>query len=515
MDVPNIFQVSMLSHFLNNPTTFFPEYYLHIFIVLYALYKLCPYYIFDMINDNIKEFIENNTNVSSIVIPYHLKIYSSPYSNTKAVKKTLYSDKFLAINHYIKKKHMHKISSLLEIINFENTRCSYENVSDYILIPKDKQKIYIDDKFGIFIEIIFDSFLEENENKDEKNISKSLTKKYIYKVSRIGKNSVQIINDFITRIEEEYKNDTSTSIQTVYEYKKTYNDDDDKTSIVFNESPFYTNKSFDNIFFENKCQLIEYLKPFIKSDIKDNDIYLKYEKFGVPFKGTFMLHGPPGCGKSSLIKAVVKYTKRHCLIVSWSKLKTCNDFTSLFRPIKINNKILTQEELVIVFEDFDANNSEILKIRDNLKTDKNDVSNVKNIISNENKEEIKKICEESFMTNVLKSKNDDDLSLEYILNVLDGVIELHNSLVFFTTNDLDAIDPALKRTGRIDKIIKMDYINKPLLEEILSYYFNNKCIKKYNKKINDMVNSNICYADIIQSIMDSKNIDDFFSFFNF
>ena len=61
----------------------------------------------------------------------------------------------------------------------------------------------------------------------------------------------------------------------------------------------------------------------------------------------------------------------------------------------------------------------------------------------------------------------------------------------------------------------MDYINKPLLEEILSYYFNNKCIKKYNKKINDMVNSNICYADIIQSIMDSKNMDDFFHFLIF
>ena len=70
---------------------------------------MCPYYIFDMINDNVKEFIENRTNISSIVIPYHLKIYSSPYSNTKTVKKTLYSDKFLAINHYIKKKHMHKI----------------------------------------------------------------------------------------------------------------------------------------------------------------------------------------------------------------------------------------------------------------------------------------------------------------------------------------------------------------------------------------------------------------------
>jgi hypothetical protein len=472
-----------------------------------------------MINDNIKEFIENSTNTSSIVIPYHLKIYSSPYSNTKPVKKTLYSDKFLAINHYIKKTHMNKISSLLEIINFENTRCSFENVSDYILIPKDKQRIHIDDEFGIFIEIIFDSFIEENESKDEKNVSKSLTKKYIYKVSRIGKNSVQIINDFIKRIEEEYKNDTSTSIQTVYEYKKTYNDDDDRTSIVFNESPFYTNKSFDNIFFENKYELMDYLKPFIKSDIKsdikDNDINLKYEKFGVPFKGTFMLYGPPGCGKSSLIKAVVKYTKRHCLIVSWSKLKTCSDFASLFRPIKINNKILTQDELVIVFEDFDANNSEILKIRDNLKINTADISNIKDIISNTNEEQIKKFCEESLMKNVLKPKNDDDLSLEYILNVLDGVIELHNSVIFFTTNDLEAIDPALKRTGRIDKIIKMDYINKPLLEEILSYYFNSKCTKKYNKKMNDMVNSNICYADIIQSIMNSNNIDEFFSCFNF
>lgn len=511
MDLPNIFQFSMFSHFFNSNSNVFPEAYLHVFILMYTLYKLCPYYIFDMINDYVKDYLDNCGNSSSIIIPYHLKVYSSPYSNTKPLRKTLYSDRFLAINHYIKKKYMHKLSSLMEIINFENTRCSYENISDYILIPKDKQKIHIDDGDGIYIEIIFDTFVEENEEKNEKNISKLLTKKYIYKVSKEGKNSVQAITNFIEKIEDEYKTDTTSRKQMIYEFKKTYNDDDDKTSVVFDESPFYTNKNFDNIFFENKYEFMEYLKPFIEYD--KEDLHQKYEKFGVPFKGTFMLHGPPGCGKSSLIKAVVKYTKRHCVIVSWSKLKTCSDFACLFRPIKINNKVLNSHELVIVFEDFDANNSEVLKTRNNLKSDTIDISNIKDAISSSDKEQIKKICEESLITNVLKQKNDDELSLEYILNVLDGVIELHNTIIFFTTNDLDAIDPALKRTGRIDKVIKMDYINKPLLQEILKHYFKKEPSRKYDTKMNNMINSNICYADIIQNIMNSNNMDDFFSFF--
>ena len=192
----------------------------------------------------------------------------------------------------------------------------------------------------------------------------------------------------------------------------------------------------------------------------------KYEYYGIPFKGVCMLHGPPGCGKSSLIKSTIKYTGRHCVLVSWSKLKTCGEFVALFRPLKIGNRVYEQNELIIVFEDFDANSSEILKTRENLKAVKK--TNGKQSLEF-SEEKLKKICEENFLVPMTCHQNNDDLNLEYILNVLDGIVELHNSLVFFTTNDLESIDPALKRVGRIDKTIKMDYINKSGLEEMLRY----------------------------------------------
>ena len=78
--------------------------------------------------------------------------------------------------------------------------------------------------------------------------------------------------------------------------------------------------------------------------------------------------GPPGCGKSSLIKSTIKYTKRHCVLVSWSRIKTCSDFVSLFRPIKIDKKVYNQDQLIIVFEDFDANENNVLKKRHEIKS---------------------------------------------------------------------------------------------------------------------------------------------------
>jgi SpoVK/Ycf46/Vps4 family AAA+-type ATPase len=315
-----------------------------------------------------------------------------------------------------------------------------------------------------------------------------------------------VINEFVARLEKEYQNDTSKYEQIIFEYNKSYNDDEDCTSISFSETPFHTNKSFDNIFFEDKFEFIKFLKPFIKSTRKTLDM-TKYEQYGIPFKGICMLHGPPGCGKSSLIKSTIKHTGRHCVLVPWSKLKTCSEFVALFRPLKIGNRVYEQSELVIVFEDFDANNSEILKTRENLKTATK--TNAKPIIEF-SEEKLKKICEDNFLVPMASSANSDDLNLEYILNVLEGIVELHDSLVFFTTNDLKAIDPALKRVGRMDKTIKMDYITKSVLEEMLCYYYNMKSLQKYNKKIVSVVKSNTCYANIVHSISKSETIDDFF-----
>ena len=211
-----------------------------------------------------------------------------------------------------------------------------------------------------------------------------------------------------------------------------------------------------------------------------------------------MLHGPPGCGKSSLIKSTVEYTKRHCLLVSWTKIKTCSEFMMLFRPIKIKNKIYNPEDLIIVFEDFDANNSEILKTRENLDKNKPVGQNCTNLDTMV----LKKMYEETIVQPL--KMNDDEITLEYILNILDGIVELNNSIVFFTTNDLESIDPALKRDGRIDKTIRLDFMEKEDIESMLSYYYKKQVPKKYEKKIDKIVKKKMSCATILQKIMESN-----------
>lgn len=45
-----------------------------------------------------------------------------------------------------------------------------------------------------------------------------------------------------------------------------------------------------------------------------------------------------------------------------------------------------------------------------------------------------------------------------LLNVLDGVVDTPGRIVIMTTNQVDVLDPALIRPGRIDKTILLDYM---------------------------------------------------------
>ncbi len=501
MDLWYLLEASLLTNVMKDKTLFYNPIILA-FISIYCIYKLIPRSIINIIEKRIQEFLTEDYYSTNIIIPYHMKVYTG--YGSKPILKTLYSERFFAITHHIKKYHIHMISSLTEILNFENTKYIDLNTSDFLLIPKNKQSILLCKENNIYLEVIYEITETEKDDNNSDSTSKYSIKKYIYKMFIPGLNHMEKINNFLKQIEEEYINDNNTEKQMIFEFQKTVMDEWNKLTIEFNQAPFHTNKSFDNIFFDNKEEIISYLEPFLDSKHNKHEINKKY---GTPFKCVFMLHGPPGCGKSSLIKSTIKYTKRHCILVSWSKIKTCNDFVALFRPMKIDKKVYTQDELIIVFEDFDANENNILKKREAMKSnvlrdmETNEYGTMDNTEINEKLESLLK---------VQIAKNDDEITLEYVLNVLDGIVELNNSIVFFTTNTLDIMDPALTRPGRIDKVIKMDYINSIMLEEILKYYYKNENYDKYKTKIKNIKKREISYSKIIQTAIECKTIKDFF-----
>jgi len=495
MDPIHIFQVSILSKFINEPSNLLSNPWIIVFIIVYAISKMIPFQVYEYMEMKFMEIVWKE-NISSILVPYHIKSYTS-FGASKPFEKVLYSDRFRAINYYIKKYHLNKIYSLTEIINFENSRF-VEGDSDFILLPKHNQKIKIDEKEDIYFENFLDikrEFDPENKNKSEP--SQISMKKYIYKLSKKGRDSIQSLDKFLEKVLKEYEDEiVNKTIQMVFEYKKSVKDDEDKQTTLFYETPFKTNKSFDNIFFEGKKDFFDFISRF--SDKENEKLKLQYEKSGNPYKAVILLHGDPGCGKSSLIKATIKHTGRHVILVPWTKMKTCQDFVSIFRPIKINNKTYNQNELIIVFEDFDANENDVIKIREGLKQKK------EVLVEKNDKQKDKQYNE------FLKLKMDDELTLEYILNVLDGPVELYETIVFFTTNDLKVIDPALKRTGRVDRIIKMERATRPIIKEMIGHRFSVsvKSLDKYTKQFNKIPEYKIAYSDISQICNDSKSVEE-------
>jgi SpoVK/Ycf46/Vps4 family AAA+-type ATPase len=517
MDPINIIQFSLYSKIMSESINILDSGYISknilmfIFIMMMT-YKMIPNHLYDYIEKQLETFLKEKTDECEIIIPYHTKTYSCSIG-IKSITKTLYSDRFLALNHYL--KNATDITSYIEIMNFENTRYDYDSKSEYILLPNNTQKIKICNKNDIYFEIVVEKSTED-ETKDDKSkqtkTNRIKTKNYIYKISKKGKQNMNILNDFMKSCVDKYTTDTSDkNQQMIYEYMKASTDEDDKACMTFECSPFKSNKTFDNLFFEGKQEIREDIQQFVMNMDKEKKeiIEAEYKRKGIPFKRIYLLYGPPGTGKSSLIKAMINETGRHCILVQWSKIRTSAEFANLFHRIKINSKNLSQNEIIIVFEDFDANDTSAIKIRDSLKKqltvlDSKTETETETETNTEEKTTdtenvVKKTLEAMFLAQ--PKTCDDVLTLECVLNTLDGIKELYDAVVVFTTNDLSSIDPAVIRPGRVDKLIKMDLVKPNIVKEIVKHYYNvnNVYIDELDRLTTDLSPA------LIQSICNKHN----------
>ncbi len=132
--------------------------------------------------------------------------------------------------------------------------------------------------------------------------------------------------------------------------------------LVYTKSKFTTNRTFSNVFFEERQHVQGRTKFFL-----ENREW--YDKKGIPYTLGFLFHGPPGCGKTSSVKAIANEGKRHIINVQLSEIKTKSQLQHLFfnDEIHVYNGVNTEKytipvsERLYVIEDIDAMGDTVLR----------------------------------------------------------------------------------------------------------------------------------------------------------
>jgi len=146
----------------------------------------------------------------------------------------------------------------------------------------------------------------------------------------------------------------------------------------------------------------------------------RYRRLGVPYHRGYLFYGPPGTGKTSLVSALAAKFGMSIYVVNLAEM---ND-----RTLK-KSMNWVPENSVILFEDIDCMKTATRRRPDSGKVQQDD--DVKTSVA-------------------ATSAGQGGVSLSGLLNVLDGFSAPENVIYVMTTNDADAIDPALLRPGRID-----------------------------------------------------------------
>lgn len=170
------------------------------------------------------------------------------------------------------------------------------------------------------------------------------------------------------------------------------------------------------------------IKERVVADVKD---FLKsgswYRDRGIPYRRGYLLHGPPGSGKSSFIYALAGELEYNICVLNLSERGLTDD--------RLNHLLSNiPDRSIMLLEDIDAAFS-------------------------------------GRSQSAESGYSRSNVTFSGLLNALDGVASAEERIIFMTTNHEEQLDPALIRPGRVDiKELLDDASDAQITEMFLRFY---------------------------------------------
>lgn len=154
----------------------------------------------------------------------------------------------------------------------------------------------------------------------------------------------------------------------------------------------------------------------------------------VHYKKVILLHGVPGSGKTSTIKAIASHFDCDIFIIPVSK-----ELTDYGLIEAVSNIYFDEDEndrkKIIIMEDIDC-----------------------------------------IFTDRKRGDDDNHISLQALLNCFDGLTSSQGTVLFITANNTTVFDKALLRSCRIDHSFFLDFVDKPQLSLMFTKMIPNQLI---------------------------------------
>ena len=418
------------------------------------------------------------------------------------------TDRFKAISTYIvnnigSNKTIHKIKE------YSSNFVDYELKTECILMVS--QKLYFCIGENIYARSITQNDDTENRDKTINRCEKITIELYSYVYP------ISFLKSYVDTITDKYLQDIRTCRshkRFIYNLTKTTIKEEQSRFDCWDEYEFESTRTFKSLFFDGKEELLERIQYFLNN--KD-----WYCKIGIPYSLGIGLHGPPGTGKTSLIKAIANYTNRDIIILSLKIIKTKTQLEQFFfentynRDNKPGSKSFDKK--IIVFEDIDCIGDIVLnRDRDTVKHPKcNQTQVINNIINNNNNkipdktdvkmEDFLKTIDVSTCSKMIANEllADEKITLDDILNMWDGIRETPGRILIMTSNHYHDLDPALIRPGRIDISHEMKNASHQTIRNLYEHLFNHKIdeptlllINEYFYSPAELINIYIYHNDV-------------------